>query len=136
MAMRPDSYAIRRCLQAAGLIPLGAYAQADTAAPFADRVRAMAARFRVLRGWTVVPQETPDLANECTIHVEEARAEVRPWAMGGAPEPADYVFHECMHVALAALARWEAEHEGDHDAEEAFVQDVCAVAFPGAVVAG
>ena len=85
---------------------------------FSARVDSTVAQFRTLRGWKIT-SGGGNYFGQCVFNSDAKIAHVYPWpGEGPTAEPAEYVLHEVLHVAVRAAAN-------DHALEEEFVQDLC-----------
>jgi hypothetical protein len=86
---------------------------------FSARVDSTVSQFRTLRGWKITSGGDGKYFGQCVFNPDVKTAHVYPWPDDGpTAEPAEYVLHEVLHVAVRAAAN-------DRALEEALVQDLC-----------
>jgi len=93
-------------------------------APSEQIVDAIRSRFSILADWEIALVEDPEYHGQASIHPRENRAVIYDWPDPG-DRPADFLWHEILHIALRAICR----RKGDRrmEAEEGFVQDLCGI---------
>jgi hypothetical protein len=84
-------------------------------------------KFRVLVGWEIEFDGDGEYKGQACVSPKEQRATIYGW--GSAERPADYIFHEVLHVAFRAAKRIPRTH-GAEGGEEWFVQDLCVLFMP------
>lgn len=77
--------------------------------------------FRILRKWKIKYPNKSEYTRQCNINPYDCKAIIFPWGKG--TEPHEYIIHEQLHCALAALRRVKKKEL--HEAEEKLVQDIC-----------
>lgn len=80
--------------------------------------------FRILHDWKIEEGVVGDYEAQVIVDDRKKTAIICPWGEG--EPPADYLFHEVLHVALRAY-RLKKRRKG---AEETLVQDLCVLFFP------
>ena len=78
---------------------------------------------RLLKGWYVYFHHGGKYTGECWIEHKRKIAYVCEW--GGDDVPADYIFHELLHVAFSALGQRKCGSKEWRECEEELIQFIC-----------
>lgn len=92
------------------------------------RVRDMRKQFRILKNWSICIDSDPRRAGHTHFNPKQKVAVIEAWSTGGKPEPADYIFHELLHICLTAIRRMDKRKAKElRQAEEELIQDICLI---------
>jgi len=90
------------------------------------RIAEWKSKFHILADWEIrVTGNAPGHEPKVTTNPDLPRATFFPWPNDN--EPADFYFHEFMHLVLRAWQRLPADQQDA--AEETLVRDICKAAF-------
>ncbi|MDE2100907.1 MAG: hypothetical protein KGL39_26915 [Patescibacteria group bacterium] len=81
-------------------------------------------KFRILWDWKIKYNGRAKYKGQCNVNEENKRAIIYGWG-NEVPYPADYLFHEVLHIAFRAAKA------GGREGEEIFVQDLCVIYLKG-----
>ena len=86
------------------------------------RLEGIQKKFHVLDDWVItksadIRMDGTPYSGECTFDVSRKTAAIAPWHLDR-PEPADYLLHEVLHIAIKAASEIR-------EKEELLVQDLC-----------
>lgn len=94
------------------------------------RLKALVRKFRILRGWTIRWDRRGPEYGKAFIDARRRKAWICIWDPKGGPEPSDFMLHEVLHCAFVALLSLDKRSSKELQlAEEALVQDICAVSI-------
>jgi hypothetical protein len=84
-------------------------------------------KFRILADWEILYDENTDYTGRGHHVAKTKKAAIFPWGEGEQEE--DYIYHEILHICqchLRYLYETAADYKIWREAEEKYVQDVCA----------
>lgn len=87
------------------------------------RIQCTQALFRILDDWFIEYDPKNKMKAECSFNEKTKKATI--YAFGKREIPKDYIYHEMLHIAFAAVKSIK-KHNDKREAEEILVQDICA----------